>query len=148
MLAGFLTLQFCIFIAFALPVSVIDIRSYRIPDVLSYPCFVLILAAHIWKRPDLLPAGLLAAGLSVILFLLVRAGTNGLGMGDVKFAASVGLLCGIPGACTAFLLAALSALALCLCLRCFRKDQGRFKIPFAPFLSFGGLGAYLLHQFF
>jgi prepilin signal peptidase PulO-like enzyme (type II secretory pathway) len=130
-----------IFAAFAIPISIIDIRSRRIPDILSFPCFFLILLARLLLVPQPLFGHLAAALFGPLLFLGIRAATRGLGLGDVKFAAIIGLLCGFPGLLAAFLIAALLGIIASLLL--IRRDAGRyFPIPFAPFLSTGALIAY------
>jgi prepilin signal peptidase PulO-like enzyme (type II secretory pathway) len=132
---------FCIFAAFAIPISIIDIRSRRIPDALSFPCFFLLLLVRLLLVPQPLFSHLAAALFALLLFLGVRAATRGLGLGDVKFAAIIGLLCGFPGLLAAFLIAALLGIIAALLL--IRRGAGRsFPIPFAPFLTAGALIAY------
>jgi prepilin signal peptidase PulO-like enzyme (type II secretory pathway) len=131
-----------VFLAFALPISIIDVRSYRIPDALSLPCFIIILMYR--AAGTGLAGALIAALFSAALFYGVRRGTKGLGLGDVKYAAVIGLFCGIPGIFSAFLFAALSALIAALCLPRFRSGPSPRPIPFAPFLSAGAIFAYLI----
>jgi prepilin signal peptidase PulO-like enzyme (type II secretory pathway) len=136
-----------VFLGFALPISFIDIRSYRIPDRLCIPCFLLILILHIKNNPELLPNFLAAAFLSALVFFLIRRATRGLGLGDVKFAALTGLFCGLPWAWAAFLMAALTGLGAApfLASRKMKKDPP--PIPFAPFLSLGAVAAYGLSRY-
>jgi prepilin signal peptidase PulO-like enzyme (type II secretory pathway) len=132
---------FCIFAAFAIPISIIDIRSRRIPDVLSFPCFFLLLLARLLLSTQPLFSHLAAALLGPLLFLGVRAATSGLGLGDVKFAAVIGLFCGFPSLLAAFLIAALLGIIATLLLT--RHSACRpFPVPFAPFLTAGALLVY------
>ncbi|GHU08182.1 prepilin peptidase [Spirochaetia bacterium] len=131
-----------IFTAFALPASVYDIRTFRIPDVLTFPCFVLILFTHL-AASEHLPAFLGSALYGAVFFLIIRRITGGLGFGDVKFAALMGLLCGFPGINAAFLIAAASGICCALLLRLLRGNAPSV-LPFAPFLSFGAAAACLL----
>jgi prepilin signal peptidase PulO-like enzyme (type II secretory pathway) len=143
---------FFVFLGFALPISLIDIRTYRIPDALCIPCFFLIMLLRIGDNPETLPNFLGAAFFSALLFFLIRLGTRGLGLGDVKFAALVGIFCGFPWACAAFLTASLAGLAFAglAAARFFELQKGRTTPPlihFAPFLSIGALAAYGLSRY-
>jgi prepilin signal peptidase PulO-like enzyme (type II secretory pathway) len=132
---------FWIFVIFSIPISIIDLRSRRIPDLLSIPCFVLLLLARLLLTPRILPGCLAAAVFGVILFYCVRTVTKGLGLGDVKFAAIIGLFCGFPRFLPAFLIADLVGIAVTLLLFLPTGVRPR-SLPFAPFLSAGALIAY------
>ena len=128
-----------IFILCAVPASVIDIRSYRIPDWLTLPCFALVSAILlVLDRTSFFPS-ISAAIFGAGLFLCVRLGTKGLGLGDVKFAALVGLLCGIPGCFIAFFAAAASGLLVAVPLVLSHRIRKDTPIPFGPFLAFGAI---------
>jgi prepilin signal peptidase PulO-like enzyme (type II secretory pathway) len=129
-----------VFTAFALPISVIDLRRFRIPDKLSFPCFFLLLLLYCVLGREQLPNVLAAALTGLLLFYAIRLGSRGLGWGDVKYAAVIGLFCGVPGIFAAFFFAALSALAAVLVWPS-RRGPRRQPIPFAPFLSAGALFA-------
>ncbi|ULQ59092.1 A24 family peptidase [Brucepastera parasyntrophica] len=144
MLTAVFTPAFCVFLAFAVPISVIDIRSYRIPDILSLPCFILLLIVYCVTAPSDLPLALLSSSVSAILFLLIRVTTKGLGFGDVKYAAVVGLFCGFPYILAAFLAAALTGLIAAVVLIVFLKKDRSVRIPFAPFLAAGAVAAHLV----
>jgi prepilin signal peptidase PulO-like enzyme (type II secretory pathway) len=133
-----------IFLAFALPASAIDIRSRRIPDLIVFPCFATIFIFLLIAQPELLPNRLAAALLSALFFFVLRRVVGGLGLGDVKFAALIGLCCGLPLACAAFLAAALTGIAGCLIFRQGGKDR---PLPFAPYLTAGTVAAFILSKF-
>ena len=139
-------LALLIFLAFALPASVTDIRSYRIPDLLVFPCFVLLCVFLAGSQIQALPNRLSAAFLSGLFFFLIRRCTGGLGLGDVKFAALAGLFCGLPWACVAFLAAALTGIAGFLVARRTGQNRGA-PLPFAPFITAGVLVAFVLSRF-
>ncbi|MDR1949212.1 MAG: prepilin peptidase [Spirochaetaceae bacterium] len=143
----------CVFVLFAVPISIADIRSYRIPDILSLPCFFIILVIRILAAPGLLLNYGGAALFGGALFFCVRLGTRGLGIGDIKFAALIGLFCGLPAVFLAFAVAALTGILGALVRRRLarrRLSAGDSKtlLPFAPFLSLGAVTAYLLDVFF
>ncbi len=62
-----------------------------------------------------------------------------MGMGDVKYAAVIGLLLGWQGGILAFALAFFTAAIILLSMSIFKKITKRQRIPFGPFLSVGCL---------
>ncbi|MFP3042365.1 prepilin peptidase [Treponema primitia] len=137
-----------LFLIFALPISWIDFRTYRIPDKLIFPCLLAIFILLLTVEIGTLPNRVIAAFLSFFFFLITRSITKGLGLGDVKFAFLIGLCCGLPWACIAFLGAALSGILAILFLRRGGKEAFRRPIPFAPFLTLGVIETYILSLFF
>ncbi|AEF83945.1 peptidase, A24 (type IV prepilin peptidase) family [Treponema primitia ZAS-2] len=137
---------FLTFLFFALPASWIDIRSFRIPDRLIFPGLGAALLVQALVSPRSLPGGIGAAVLSVLFFLFIRKIAGGLGLGDVKFAALMGLCCG-PWVSLAFLGASLAGILGFLFLRLFKKDQFRRPLPFAPFMTAGTVGVFFLSRF-
>lgn len=130
-------LPFIIFLGFSLPISIIDIKTRRIPDILSVSCFFLIFVIRLYHSPETVPLFLAASLFAFALFFCIAFGTRGLGFGDVKFAAVIGLVCGFPGILAALLTASVLALLAALFLSLLRRK--RDAIPFAPFLSAGTL---------
>ncbi|MDZ4278600.1 MAG: A24 family peptidase [Dehalococcoidia bacterium] len=123
-----------------------DLLAYRVPNAVTYPAIVgaLIIGAAL---PDAgiieaIGGGLLAGGVLLLPALVTRGA--GMGMGDVKLAAFVGLALGFENAVPALLVMALAggaAAALLLVSGARRRGQ---PIPYAPFISAGGLAALLL----
>lgn len=127
-------------ISVSLVVSFIDLEHYIIPDKIIIFALsggaAFVMFSH---DPSLVSA--LAGFISGALFLLVLAliSRGGMGGGDIKFAAVIGLCLGWPGGLFAVilgcLLAGLAGLTLVLSKVKSRKDT----IPFAPFLAAGTL---------
>jgi prepilin signal peptidase PulO-like enzyme (type II secretory pathway) len=136
------TYRLIAFTATALPIVIIDLRTYRIPDILSLGGFTIIALIDALMAPRALPMNLLAAALAAALFLALRAATRGLGLGDVKLAALIGLLVGPMGLIPAFLVAALGGLVFAAYSILIRKRGARERVPFAPFLVAGAYAAY------
>ncbi|SDS49517.1 prepilin peptidase [Paraoerskovia marina] len=129
------------------PLTVIDLRSHRLPDALTGPtaaAALVVLGLTVLIGPDTL-ADLGRAALGAFLLLaaylalaIVRPG--GLGLGDVKLAGVVGLYlawCGweawFLGTFAAFTLGGLWALALLLA----RRATGTTAFAFGPFMLVG-----------
>lgn len=76
---------------------VTDLRSRRIPNSVTFPCFALALLLRAalggWEGPDGLASGLIGAGVAFVPFF-VLAWAGGMGMGDVKLVTVVGACLG------------------------------------------------------
>lgn len=135
---------FLLFAWTLLVVAVIDARTRRIPNRLTYPLtpalFVLVtLAAVAGGEPALVVRAVLG-GLAAFSALLVLAlvSPRGMGMGDVKLAGFLGIGLGylgwgevVLGVFGGFVLGGAVALVLILSRLRRRKDQ----IPFGPYLA-------------
>jgi leader peptidase (prepilin peptidase)/N-methyltransferase len=133
-----------LFLLAVIPVTAADLRDRRIPNA----AVVLGLALAFWwawQRGDgQLWDSLLGGALAFALFWCVWYFFRGrLGMGDVKFAPVVGVFCGAAGFFAATFVAAVLGLVLALALIALDRANARVKIPFAPFLSAGGVAALL-----
>lgn len=135
-------------LAVACRLVVIDARTHRLPDRIVLPtlaALLVLIAVDALATGDsraLLRAGagmLLLGGFYAALRLVSRAGIGG---GDVKLAAAIGLLLGwhgwaalAVGAASAFVLAALYALVLLA----FRRATGSTRIAFGPWMILGAV---------
>lgn len=132
--------------AFALYLSLIDIKEMRIPNRILLLGMVTTLGAMLISSialadPLRFAAALAGGVLSVLLFFLIHlAKPRGLGMGDVKFAGLIGASLswisfpvGLLGLAVAFIASALYAIAIFA----IRPKAHHRVIPFAPFMSFG-----------
>jgi leader peptidase (prepilin peptidase) / N-methyltransferase len=135
---------FLLLAALAAVLAVTDLRWRRLPDPLTlpaYPAAVLLLGAGALAIPGggrhflSALAGMAAAWLFFLLLALVYPA--GLGWGDVKLSAVLGLYLGwlgapavLAGVLGAFAVAALAGLTLIAAGRATRKSQ----IPFGPFM--------------
>ena len=131
--------------------SVIDHRSFRLPDALTIPLAALGIAAAWWfQMGDVLmrclaaAAGFLAIYAVDLIYLRVR-GRHGLGLGDAKLFAASGAWVGFSGLPTVLIWACVTGIAFAL-LKSLRKqslDKGT-RIPFGPHLAFGTWLVWLL----
>jgi leader peptidase (prepilin peptidase) / N-methyltransferase len=135
------------FTAVLIAVAFIDLQHRIVPNKIVVPAAVWGMAAAAAFRTDMLPE-LLMAGAGAFTFLLAAALVYpaGMGMGDVKLAAVMGLYLGklvLPALVVAFGVGAVVGVALMV-----RDGRSARKkgVPFAPFLALGGLVALLAGQ--
>ena len=140
------------FLALMLAIAVIDARHRIVPNRLVYPAFVVFLAAIaaadlFGEEASLVRAlvGMLVYGGPLLIVGLAVPG--GMGMGDVKLAALIGLVLGSRGlslvavaAGVGILGGGVGAIVALLVLRRGRKHQ----MPFGPFLAIGAVAATLV----
>jgi leader peptidase (prepilin peptidase)/N-methyltransferase len=120
-----------------------DARHQRIPNVALYPALAAGLAVAIVQPVgpwwSFVGAGLLA-GLSLGLLALI---TGGIGLGDAKLAALIGLVVGWPAVLVAlfaaFAIGAVSGLILMAVGRIGRRQP----VPFGPALAAGAVVGFL-----
>lgn len=145
---GLIVLVHLALLVVAARLVVIDVRTHRLPDRIVLPTLAALLAliaidalaAH--DTAPLLRAGgglLMLGGFYAVLRLLSR---NGMGGGDVKLAAVIGLLLGwhgwqalAIGAAAAFVLGAVHAGILLL----LRRADRRTRIAFGPWMIAGAV---------
>jgi len=131
--------------------SAIDLRTFLLPDRLTYPAAALGIAAG-WLTPGIgLPLALYGAGGGFTVFWLLAwgyrnlRGVDGLGGGDVKLMLAIGGMCGAVGLPMAILMGSVAAL-VCSPFFLFggRGKKSTIPIPFGPFLCFGAMAQALL----
>jgi leader peptidase (prepilin peptidase) / N-methyltransferase len=140
------------FCAVLVAISATDFELHVIPNRIVLPAAAVVLLANTALHPSV---EWIAAGLGASLFLLLAALAypSGMGMGDVKLAMLLGVALGrtVP---VAMMIGMVSALVPSVVLFARHGSAARkMKIPFGPFLAFGGvvalfagralLGAYL-----
>ena len=140
------------FVGIMLAIAVIDARHRVVPNRIVYPSLALFAVAIVvgdlaGGGVDALGAGLGLALYGVPLLLVAVAVPQGMGMGDVKLAALIGLVLGSFGlsyvgvaAGVGVIGGGIGALVALAILGAGRKDQ----IPFGPFLAGGAVVATLV----
>jgi leader peptidase (prepilin peptidase)/N-methyltransferase len=123
-------------------VTLTDLELRIIPNALVLGGSVAGLILLAVAGPAALPAHLIAAGLAGgVLFVIALAYPRGMGMGDVKLVAMMGLYLGravAPALLVAFAAGAIVGLAM---IARMGADARKRAIPFGPFLAFGGVVA-------
>jgi leader peptidase (prepilin peptidase)/N-methyltransferase len=133
-----------VLVTFLVPIAVIDIDLKIIPNKLTGPAAVLAVALGAVLEPSYLPEQL-AAGFGALLFFYLPAliHAKGMGMGDVKLAAVLGLYLGRAVAPALFMALILGVVAGAAVIAMKGVSEGRrTKVPFGPFLALGGLIAF------
>jgi leader peptidase (prepilin peptidase) / N-methyltransferase len=129
------------FVLLLVPITLIDLDHRLIPNKLTLPGAVIAIAIVLLTDSDSLVEHLIAAA-AAGGFLLVAALVYpaGMGMGDVKLAAVMGLFLGraVAPAMFAALIAGTLIGALIIA-RVGAKEGRKTAIPFGPYLAFGGL---------
>jgi leader peptidase (prepilin peptidase)/N-methyltransferase len=137
----------------AVVLAQVDLAVHRLPDRVTYPaaavCAAALLAdaALLGTWPDLLRALLAAAAAGGVSLLAALAAPSGLGLGDVKLLALLGLLLGWAGwgvLLAGVFLGLLAGAAGSLLLVAARRAGWRTAVPFGPPLLLGAVLALLL----
>jgi leader peptidase (prepilin peptidase)/N-methyltransferase len=134
-----------VLVTFLVPIAVIDIDLKIIPNKLTAPAAVLAVVLGAIIEPSYLPEQLIA-GFGALLFFYLPAliHAKGMGMGDVKLAAVLGLYLGRAVA-PAILIALVAGVVLgaAIIARKGAKEGRKTAVPFGPFLALGGMVALL-----
>jgi leader peptidase (prepilin peptidase)/N-methyltransferase len=130
-----------VFVTLLIPVALIDLDHRIIPNRLLAPAAVAAIAIQAAVHPGKLPEHLIAAGAAGGFFLLAAlAYPRGMGMGDVKLAAVMGLFLGrsvAPALLVAMLAGTLVGMAVIA--RKGAREGRKTAVPFGPFLALGGV---------
>ncbi|MGE5700883.1 MAG: prepilin peptidase [Arthrospira platensis] len=131
------------FILLLVPISLIDLEHRIIPNRLTALGALLAVGIGIALDPSVEPERLIAgAAAGGALLLAALAYPGGMGMGDVKLAAMMGLFLGSAVA-PAMLIALLAGVAFgaFVMARKGAREGRKTAVPFGPFLAFGSLVA-------
>jgi leader peptidase (prepilin peptidase) / N-methyltransferase len=125
------------------PITLIDLDLRLIPNAITLPASVAAVAAAALIDPGFVPEQLIAGAAAGGFFLLAAlAHPRGMGMGDVKLAAMLGLYLGraVAPAVMVALVAGVLVGALVIARKGAREGR-RTAVPFGPFLALGALVA-------
>lgn len=130
-----------------LTIAVIDLEHGLILNRLSYPGIVVALLLSIFL-PDvgILRALLGSAVGMAIIVLIILAFRGGMGMGDAKMAAMLGAMLGFPIVFLGLLIAVVTGGVVAAALLALKLKGRKDRIPFGPFLAFGGWVALIYGQ--
>jgi leader peptidase (prepilin peptidase)/N-methyltransferase len=129
-----------VFVAMLAVITLTDLDKRIIPNKALIAGAVICLAIAIPTDPGGVPERLIAgAGAGALFFLIVLAAPRGMGLGDAKLVATMGLFLGRAVA-PAILAGLLAGSIVGLALIATQGTQARkMTIPFGPFLALGGV---------
>jgi leader peptidase (prepilin peptidase)/N-methyltransferase len=135
-----------VLVTFLVPITVIDFDVKRIPNVLVWPPAILVLALGASLDPGRLPEQLIAGAAAFLFFFIPTViYAKGMGMGDVKLAAMLGLALGRAVAPTLLIAMVLGTVVGVGIIAIKGISEGRrTKVPFGPFLAIGAVIAIFL----
>lgn len=137
------------FVSFLIPLSIIDIREMLLPNLLTYPLigFALMGRLAVGSEPvwSYLAGGIFGAGFLLFLWRVspYLFGKEGMGLGDVKLMAGIGLMVGIKGTILTLFASAFLGLIVGLILQKANRLGQQQYVPFGPFLALGGTVSFL-----
>jgi len=142
------TFYCCLFLV----LLVIDLEHHILPNKLVYPGIIVALTISIIisvlpNNLEIVPGIASAAGggaIGLVIFLLIIVvSRGGMGWGDVKMAALIGIVVGFPLVFVALFLAVVSGGLISWILILVRAKSRKQSIPFGPFLSLGAIATLL-----
>jgi leader peptidase (prepilin peptidase)/N-methyltransferase len=143
-----------VLVAVLVPVALIDFDRRLIPNKITLPAAIVAIAVGLALAPAKVPEQLIAgAAAGGFLLFFALAYPRGMGMGDVKLAAVLGLYLGRSVA-VAVLVAVLAAtvVGIGIMMRAGVQEGRKTAVPFGPFLALGGVvgllaGPALVHWY-
>ena len=127
--------------------SYVDLRSFRLPDLITLPLIVagivfnFLSASHYVDVTDSIIGTLMGYGSLWLLNYLYRLikRQDGIGMGDAKLLAALGAWLGWSALPSILLFASISGLIGGMVYLKWRKQNSQQAFPFGPFLAFAGI---------
>jgi leader peptidase (prepilin peptidase)/N-methyltransferase len=128
-------------VAILVPVALIDFDRRIIPNKIMLPAAVAAVVAGLLLAPGQVPEQLIAgAAAGAFLLLFALAYPKGMGMGDVKLAAVLGLYLGRSVAVALLSGVLAGTIVGAIVMARVGVNQGRkTAVPFGPFLALGGI---------
>jgi leader peptidase (prepilin peptidase)/N-methyltransferase len=130
-----------VLVAVLVPVALIDFDRRIIPNKITLPAAILAVAIGLALAPSKVPEQLIAgAAAGGFLLVFAIAYPQGMGMGDVKLAAVLGLFLGRSVAVAVLVGVFTGALCGAVVMARLGVARGRkTAVPFGPFLALGGI---------
>ena len=129
-------MYYLFFIIVSIIVSYIDIKKGLILDKIVIPSFVVLVTMKYFEE-SLTLYDFIAVGIIVVLFIVPIALNMAFGGGDVRFGAFCALFVGLSGIGYFVLFSGLVHLVILMIVN-------KKSYPFAPAMSLGAIGAYVI----
>lgn len=128
-----------------LALSVIDIKTMIIPDIIIIPAILMLFAVKLFLLHSSFIEIFWAPSLAYAVFFIIwYLSKGGMGLGDAKLAAYIALLLGFQLWCISIFISSSLGLIFCLVMVSTKKMERRSKIAFGPFLSSGAVLTMIL----
>jgi len=122
----------CVFIV----ILVIDLEHHLILNKIIYPCVIIAVIINIFMDEPGIIYSLIGGGTGLALLLIpALISRGGMGWGDVKMAALIGLVTGFPQVFIALFIAVVSGGLFAVILLALKIRKRKEAIPFGPFLA-------------
>ena len=133
-------------------IFLIDLRTFLIPDELTIPSIAVFAVLNLWLGmtwTSLLAGVLVGGGFFLFLYLVTRG--RGIGDGDIRLGALMGVLVGWPHIFLAIFFSYMIGAPVAILLLALKKKTLKDPIPFGPFLTFSAalvllFGSVMLEQ--
>ena len=134
-----------VLVGILVPVALIDLDHRIIPNKITLPAAIAAVAIGLALEPSWVPEQLIAgAAAGGFLLVFVLAYPRGMGMGDVKLAAVLGLFLGREVAVALLVgVVAGTVVGAAIMARLGVSKGRKTAVPFGPFLALGGIVALL-----
>lgn len=127
-----------LFLLFAVPICIFDIREFRVPDLLSLGGIAAFLSLALLLPGGAPLAAAVECAVGFAVFWLINRFTKGrMGLGDAKLSALIAVAAGLRSWFLALFLASVTGILFFVALLGMRRADRGTRIPFAPFLSLG-----------
>ncbi|MEE9573828.1 MAG: prepilin peptidase [Candidatus Neomarinimicrobiota bacterium] len=142
------TFSLIVFFSIVIIITFIDIDVQLIPNNLLIISILPIIVYILISQSNSYLNHIIGAILLALLFLIIGYfgkliyKVDSMGMGDVKYAAVIGLLLGWEKGILAFIIAFFSAAVIIVIVSMYKKLSRKQRIPFGPFLSIGCFVAF------
>lgn len=131
---------------FLILLALIDVKYRLILNVLIVPAIAAILVYQFWPITQASWSALLGGVVIFFMFMLVAMlPSGGLGGGDIKLAAFLGVIFGLPYVFWALLAGVLVGGGTAVFLMLVRGWERKTQIPYGPFLCLGAIVALLVN---
>jgi leader peptidase (prepilin peptidase)/N-methyltransferase len=127
-------IKYFVFIFFCITISLVDIKTYRIPDWLLVSAWLVMLLFDIHKDTLFFSERLGCACLSYVVFYFIFIFKGGLGFGDVKLAAFLGYVMSLNSIIVFYAALVILCMVLYFTGKFIYRWKNNTKLPFAPLL--------------
>ncbi|MBN2323949.1 MAG: prepilin peptidase [Spirochaetes bacterium] len=138
-----------ILLSFLCPITIIDIKERTVPDELTFMGLIIFFTKAVFHNTVpvlILPVRSMVGFMFVFMLFLLKKG--GIGLGDAKLCALLSLVLGFDGFMIVLFTASCTGIAYMLLMLGLKRKPLNRSIPFAPFLSIGGITAYIMQDTF